>query len=209
MKIALLCWRMFASCKTEVKVVLISLGVLLILPIFAVIVIAGSGLAVVSSALAALNPVTHLVEIRDPKGAVIAELELTTNWPVRGYVSEEFGVPHLPWQKTHTGIDVANSEGKIGDPVTPFMAGKVIKADQTEETGWGKHVIIDHGNSITSLYGHLSSVSVVEQQEVKPGDIIGLEGSTGHSTGAHVHFEIRVYGIPVDPRVFMVGEPVL
>lgn len=89
------------------------------------------------------------------------------------------------------------------------MVGKVIIADDSEKTGWGKYVVVDHGNSITSLYGHLSAVNVVKDQEVKPGDIIGLEGSTGHSTGSHVHFEIRVYGVPVNPRVFMVGEPVL
>lgn len=209
MKIALLCWRLFTSFRTEVKVVVISLAVFLMLPVFAVIVAAGSGLAVLSNALAMLNPITHLVEVRNPKGEIIVQLEATTTWPVRGYVSEEFGVPHLPWQETHTGIDIANPEGNIGDPVTPFMAGKVIKPDSTEKTGWGKHVIVDHGNNITSLYGHLSAVNVTEKQDVKPGDIIGLEGSTGHSTGSHVHFEIRVYGIPVNPRVFMVGEPIM
>jgi murein DD-endopeptidase MepM/ murein hydrolase activator NlpD len=209
MKIALLLLRVFSSFKTEVKIVLISLGVLLTLPLFMVLIMANSGLALVASAFAALNPVTHLVEVRNPKGEIIAQLTATTAWPVRGYVSEEFGVPHLPWQKTHTGIDVANPLGIPGDPVTPFIVGKVIIADDSEKTGWGKYVVVDHGNSITSLYGHLSAVNVVKDQEVKPGDTIGLEGSTGHSTGSHVHFEIRVYGVPVNPRVFMVGDPIL
>ena len=71
----------------------------------------------------------------------------------------------------------------------------------------GKYVMVDHGNNITSIYGHMSDVQAIEGQEVSPGDIIGLEGQTGHATGPHVHFEIRVYGIPVNPRVFMIGEP--
>lgn len=207
MKIALLLLRVASTFKTEIKVVLISLGVILLLPVLAVVVIASSGLAIVSSALAAVNPITHFVEVRNPKGEVIAQLQATTTWPVQGVITEEFGVPHLPWQPYHTGIDIANRQRKIGDPVTPFMAGKVTVADSSEKTGWGKYVIIDHGNSITSLYGHLSAVKAAKDQEVKPGDVIGLEGSTGNSTGPHLHFETKVSGVPVNPRVFMVGEP--
>jgi murein DD-endopeptidase MepM/ murein hydrolase activator NlpD len=208
MKIALLCLRIFASFRTEVKVVIISLVAILLLPVFAVIVIAESGLSIVSDALAIFNPVTHMVEVRDPDGKVVVQLQATTTWPSRGYVSLEFG-EESPYQKHHTGIDIANPLGLTGDPVTAFIAGKVTKADPSEESGYGKHVIVDHGNNITSLYGHLSAVNVIEKQDVKPGDVIGLEGDTGHATGPHVHFEVRVYGIPVNPRVFMVGEPVL
>ncbi len=206
MKLALLCWRIFSSFKTEVKVVLISLVVLLMLPVIAVAAIASSGLTVVSTALAVFNPITHLVEVHDPNGAIIAQLEATTTWPVRGYVSLEFG-ERSPYQEHHTGIDIANPNGQVGDPVTTFMAGKVIKADSSGKSGYGKYVTVDHGNNITSVYAHLFEVKVTEKQDVKPGDIIGLEGDTGHATGPHVHFEIRVYGVPVNPRVFMVGEP--
>lgn len=207
MKLTLLYLRVFASFKTELKVIFVSLGVILLLPIFAVLVVADAGLDAVSNALAAVNPVTHLVEVRDPKGEIIAQLQATTTWPVRGYVSLEFG-DQSPYQEHHTGIDIANPNGQIGDAVTTFMEGKVIKADSSGKSGYGKYVTVDHGNNITSLYGHLSAINVAEKQDVKPGDVIGQEGSTGHSTGSHLHFEIRVYGVPVNPRVFMVGDPI-
>lgn len=207
MNVAIWSLRAFFRCKTEVKIVLVSVGVIMMLPIFAVLVVADAGLSVVSSALAAINPITHLVEVHDPNGNIVAQLQATTTWPVHGYVSLEFGQPDPPYQDHHTGIDIANPIGLIGDPITPFMAGKVTTADSEGKSGYGKYVVIDHGNSITSLYGHMSEVKVVKDQEVKPGDLIGLEGKTGHATGPHVHFEIRVYGVPVDPRIFMIGDP--
>lgn len=200
-------WRLFASFKTEIKVIAMTLAVLLLLPVLAVVVIVESGLSAVSSALAAFNPVTHQVEVRDPDGNIVVELEATTTWPVRGYVSLEFG-ERSPIQEHHTGIDIANPTGRIGDPVTTIMAGTVTKVDIEGESGYGYYVVIDHGHNITSLYGHLSEVSVTEGQQVVPGDIIGLEGETGYATGPHVHLEIRIYGIPVNPRVFLVGEPI-
>jgi len=206
MNVALLCLRAFFRCKTEVKIVLIALSVIVLMPIFAVLAVADTGLSVISSALAAINPVTHLVEIHDPTGQVVAQLQATTAWPVRGSVTLEFGQPDPPYQKHHTGIDIAKS---TGEPITPFMAGKVTKVDTDPDnsSGYGKYVVVDHGNSITSLYGHMSEIKVADKQDVKPGDVLGLEGATGHVTGVHVHFEIRVYGLPVDPRTFMVGDP--
>jgi murein DD-endopeptidase MepM/ murein hydrolase activator NlpD len=180
----------------------------LLLPVFAVVVAASSGLGIVSSALATINPITHKVEVRDPNGNIVTELDVTTTWPVCGYISEEFGIPHLPWQTHHTGIDIANPWHKIGDPVTPIMSGTVTVADASDTSGYGKYVVINHGHSITSLYGHLSTINVMVGQEVESGDIIGLEGSTGASTGPHVHLEVRVTGVPVEPRIFLVGEPV-
>ena len=88
------------------------------------------------------------------------------------------------------------------DPVTPFMEGVVTHVGSLN-WGYGYHVIIDHGDNVTSVYGHLSSVKVSEGQSVQPGDIIGKQGSTGWSTGTHLHFETRVYGIPVNPRAFL------
>lgn len=205
----LLAIRIARSLRTELKIVLVSLAVVLLLPIIGILVIAQSGVQAISDALAWLNPTTHIVDVRKPTGELLLQLSATTNWPVKGYVSEEFGVPRWPWQPTHTGIDIANPDHREGDAVTPFMAGKVTTADDSERTGWGKHVIVDHGNNITSLYGHMSAVKVAKEQEVKPGDLIGLMGDTGTSTGPHVHFEIRVYGVPVNPRIFVLGEPVL
>lgn len=204
-----LVYKILKSCKTELKVVLITLAILVALPIVSTIAVANAGVQAVSNALVNVNPITHLVEVRNAAGEIIARLTAATTWPVKGYVSEEFGVPHLPWQVRHTGMDIASRTGIIGDPITTFMAGKVTKVDTNPDnkTGYGKYVVIDHGHNITSLYGHMSEVSVREGQDVKPGDLIGKEGMTGHATGPHVHFEVKVFGIPVNPRAFMVGEP--
>lgn len=191
--------------KRELQIIGITFAVLFILPLFALVIIANAGISEVASALAAVNPVTHRVEVKDANGKVITSLDASTVWPVKGNISEEFGVPHMPWQPYHTGIDIANPNQKIGDPVTPFMAGTVIKTPQLT-TSFGNHVIIDHGNGITSLYGHLSEITTHEGAVVKPGDVIGLEGSTGASTGPHVHFEIRLFGIPVNPHTFMATQ---
>ena len=67
--------------------------------------------------------------------------------------------------------------------------------------------MIDHGNNITSLYGHMSETDATPGQVVKLGDVIGKSGSIGWSTGPHVHFQINVFGIPVNPRTFVEGDP--
>jgi murein DD-endopeptidase MepM/ murein hydrolase activator NlpD len=82
------------------------------------------------------------------------------------------------------------------------MKGTVIYADELS-WGYGKHIIIDNGNNISSLYGHLSKIYVTKGEEVKQGQIIGAEGSTGWSTGPHLHFQVDIYGIPVNPRTFL------
>lgn len=203
---AVFAYKTYKTFRTEIRVVLVTLAVLLLLPILAVAIVANAGVQAVSDVLAAVNPITHKVEVKNADGKVIAVLDATTAWPVCGYISEEFGVPHMPWQPYHTGIDIANPWSRIGDPVTPFMAGTVTAVIDSGK-GLGKHVIVDHGNGITSSYGHLSGLNAVEGQNVKPGDVIGYEGSTGASTGPHVHFETRVAGIPVNPHIFMVGTP--
>ena len=85
------------------------------------------------------------------------------------------------------------------------MKGKVIYAGETS-TGFGKHVEIDHGHHIVSIYGHLDTIAVTVGQEVDLGTIIGTRGNTGWSTGPHLHFQINVFGIPVNPRVFLSGN---
>jgi murein DD-endopeptidase MepM/ murein hydrolase activator NlpD len=191
----------------EMKIVFATLLVLISLPAMAVVVFAQSGLTLISEALATVNPVTHQVEIHDPNGKTVADFTATTVWPVNGVVTLEFGQPDPPYQTSHTGIDIANRHQLIGDPITTFMDGKVFKTDPQGLGGCGKYVEIDHGNNVVSLYCHMSLVLATKDQQVKPGDIIGLEGSTGNSTGPHVHFQIMVYGIPVNPRTFMVGNP--
>lgn len=195
----------------ELKVALITLGVLIVLPAFSVVVLASSGISFVGQALAAVNPVSHLVEIFDANGNKVHELELSTTWPTTGYVSDEFGafnpVRKLLGLNRHTAIDIANERHQVGTPVTPFMVGKVVKANPIDDSACGKSVKVEHGNGITSLYCHLNATAASVNTDVKPGDVIGYMGSTGASTGPHLHFQTMVYGIPVNPRIFMVGEP--
>ena len=197
------------SSKTELKIVLATLAVLLILPAFAVVVVASSGVSLIGDALAAINPVTKLVELFDPDGNKVAEIELSVNWPTRGYVSDEFGA-HQDFRKKlglgpHTGIDVSNFSGAS---ITPFMAGTIVWTDTVDDSACGKSVKVRHDYNITSVYCHMSATANLPPGTlVKPGRIIGYVGSTGASTGPHVHMTIRVYGILVNPRTFMVGEP--
>jgi murein DD-endopeptidase MepM/ murein hydrolase activator NlpD len=197
--------------KKELLIVLGILGVITFLPILTVAVIAATGVSAASNALAAVNPVTKLVEIFDSKGNKVQELTLSTTWPATGYVSDEFGTRQAFRSNlglgSHTGIDIANEQGKVGTPVTTFMTGDVIRVDDIDNDACGINVKINHDNGITSLYCHLLSTNVTEMQSVSPGDIIGYMGSSGTSTGAHVHFQINVNSIPVNPRTFMVGEP--
>ena len=198
-----------SSFKREIAVVMIVLSTLILLPAFASVVIATSGFTLASEVLAAVNPITRLVEVFDAEGEKVAELELSTVWPASGRVTDEFGV-RARWRELlglggHTGIDISNA---FDTPITPFMVGTVVNVDNIDDTACGKSIKLDHGNSIMSQYCHLNSAVDYEYgTEVAPGDIIGYMGSTGTSTGSHLHFMIYVSGIPVNPRTFMVGEP--
>lgn len=195
------------SFKKELLLIFGTLAFIIILPLISVVMIANAGVVAVSSALAFINPTTNKVEIHDPNGLLISELTIMSNWPVEGVVTAEFGVPTL-YQEHHTGIDIADPMGEIGRPVTVFMEGTVIKVSNLDDAN-GRYVSVDNGNHIVSQYWHLSLAIAKVGQYVKPGDVIGLEGSTGRSTGPHVHFEIDVFGIPVNPRSFIIGSPPL
>jgi murein DD-endopeptidase MepM/ murein hydrolase activator NlpD len=192
------------SFRREVGIVIGVLAALIILPIFAVIGLLNNGVQGASDALVSIDPVSHKVEVRDPKGGLITTIDATTTWPIKGVVTQEFGVPNPPYQVAHSGIDI---DGGFGSPITVFMQGKVIKVGDVM-AGCGTHcVIVDHGFGITSVYAHMSAHKVQVGQTVKSGDIIGLEGEEGWAHGAHLHFEIKVANIPVNPRVFMIGNP--
>lgn len=180
----------------------------LLVPIIAVILLTNAGIDLVSDRLATVNPTTQKVQIHDPAtGEIIKELQINATWPVEGAVTLEFGESDLPYQPLHSGIDIGNPNRQVGDPVTAAMPGKVIYAGEIF-WGFGKHIIIDHGDNITSIYGHLDKIFVVKGQEITTNtQVIGLEGSTGWSTGPHLHFQINVFGIPVSPRTFVVGNP--
>jgi len=101
-----------------------------------------------------------------------------------------------PQGHLHTGVDLA---APVGTPVRATLAG--VARVLVSATGYGLHVVVDHGGGLTSLYGHLSAVSVVDGAAVEAGEVVGAVGSTGNSTGPHLHFEIRRDGIPEDPRL--------
>ncbi len=116
-------------------------------------------------------------------------------------MSSPFGVrtdPFLGRPAMHTGIDL---RGDIGEPVHATANGKVTIAGW--EGGYGKMVEIDHGNGLATRYGHLSEIDVKVGQIVRIGQVIGKIGSTGRSTGPHLHYETRVDGEPVDPQKFL------
>lgn len=127
-------------------------------------------------------------------------------WPIHGKVTTEFGAPDYPFQSSHTGIDISSARPAGQTPVAAFHSGVVISVVYSGAS-YGNHVIIDHGGGLTSLYGHLYLISVHEGQRVNAGDTIGTEGSTGASTGPHVHFEIRQNNIPENPRRYVAGNP--
>lgn len=115
-------------------------------------------------------------------------------WPARGTVSSPYG---LRWNGTdfHPGIDIAND---MGTPICATADGTVTAAGWNAG-GYGNMVDIDHGNGIMTRYGHAMQVVVTAGEHVRRGQIIAYMGSTGFSTGPHVHYEVRVNGTPVNP----------
>jgi murein DD-endopeptidase MepM/ murein hydrolase activator NlpD len=104
-----------------------------------------------------------------------------------------FGFPHF-----HTGLDMASPTTRIG-----AAADGVVAAVGSGTTGYGNYVIIVHGGGLVTLYGHLSVTLVTVGQTVTMGQQIGVEGTTGASTGVHLHFEVRLNGTPVDPSPYL------
>lgn len=123
-------------------------------------------------------------------------------WPSKGVITSTFGSrvdPVYGGGAFHEGLDIADD---FGTPVVATAAGVITFAGYTDG-GYGNLVEIDHGNGIVTRYGHNSTLLVSEGMQVRQGQPIALMGSTGKSTGAHVHYEVRVNGNPVDPMVFL------
>ncbi|PIQ70344.1 hypothetical protein COS55_03315 [Candidatus Shapirobacteria bacterium CG03_land_8_20_14_0_80_40_19] len=114
-------------------------------------------------------------------------------WPTSGTISQRY-----TWY--HKGIDIAN---RAGTPVLAADAGKIIIAGWPDNIGYGNRVFIDHGNGFVTVYAHLSRVDVTVGQTVTRGNVVGLIGSTGRSTGPHLHFEIRASGKAQDPLAYL------
>jgi murein DD-endopeptidase MepM/ murein hydrolase activator NlpD len=126
---------------------------------------------------------------------------LPTRWPVRGSVNSEFGVRHSPWnegREFHSGMDI---RAERGTPIYAPASGTVVHAGPAQD--YGTAIIIDHGQDIRTLYGHLSKLNVQHGQRVVRGTLIGHTGNTGRSSGPHLHYEIAVKGQAVNPRAYL------
>ncbi len=122
-------------------------------------------------------------------------------WPVRGWVTSPFGNRTSPFSgilKFHEGMDIA---AQTGTPVLSPADGVVIKAGFG--TGYGNMVEISHGYGIKTLFAHNSRLNVKAGQRIKRGDVISYVGDSGSSTGPHLHYEVRVNGLPVNPARYM------
>ena len=135
-----------------------------------------------------LNRTLALVPYRKP---VVGEVEFTSGFGIRTD-------PFLGRPAMHTGLDFRAS---TGDPVRVTANGKVASAGWAG--GYGRMVEVDHGNGLSTRYGHLSEIDVKVGDVVKIGQVIGLVGSTGRSTGPHLHYETRIDGEAVDPQKFL------
>lgn len=116
-------------------------------------------------------------------------------WPTNGSVTSGFG---YRWGSLHAGIDIANG---IGTPIRAAKGGTIILAGWNG--GYGNCIVIDHGGGFSTLYAHMTRLRASDGQRVSQGDLIGDMGSTGNSTGSHLHFETRVNGSPQDPTRYL------
>lgn len=132
---------------------------------------------------------------------------LPTIWAHSGKINNEFGFRRNPFggrsYEFHNGMDI---DGERGDPIVAPANGTVIKAGW--QGGYGNMIEIDHGNGLFTRYGHLSKVEVEVGNPVQRGVLIGYVGSTGRSTGPHLHYELRLGDRPINPRRFLPQEPI-
>ncbi|HWO84477.1 MAG TPA: peptidoglycan DD-metalloendopeptidase family protein [Solirubrobacterales bacterium] len=119
-------------------------------------------------------------------------------WPVEGTVTSGFG---YRWGRMHEGIDISVPEGT---PIRAAADGTVIlEQSEYESGGYGNYTCIDHGGGLSTCYAHQSSFAASVGAQVSQGDVIGYSGNTGHSTGPHLHFEVRINGAPTDPLGYL------
>jgi murein DD-endopeptidase MepM/ murein hydrolase activator NlpD len=119
-------------------------------------------------------------------------------WPIEGTVTSGFG---YRWGRMHEGIDISVPEGT---PIRAAADGTVIlEQSEYESGGYGNYTCVDHGGGLSTCYAHQSSFAASVGASVNQGDVIGYSGNTGHSTGPHLHFEVRINGAPTDPLGYL------
>jgi murein DD-endopeptidase MepM/ murein hydrolase activator NlpD len=122
-------------------------------------------------------------------------------WPVEGRVGSSFGERSDPINGEgafHSGLDI---DAPYGTPVRAAGDGNV--ADTGMNAGYGREIILNHGHAVSTLYGHLSSIVVTPGQHVTQGQVIGYVGQSGRATGPHLHYEVRVHNVPVNPHKYL------
>jgi murein DD-endopeptidase MepM/ murein hydrolase activator NlpD len=122
-------------------------------------------------------------------------------WPVEGRVGSSFGEREDPFNgegKFHSGIDI---EAPYGTPVRATADGEAT--GESMGAGYGKQVVLNHGHDLLTVYGHLSAIAVLPGQHVTRGQVIGYVGQSGHATGPHLHYEVRVHNVPVNPHKYL------
>ena len=119
-------------------------------------------------------------------------------WPTKGWLTSYFGTRKSPFtgrRVMHEGLDIA---ANVGTPVVATADGVIARVDYSPS--YGKTVVIDHGYGYRTIFGHNSKILVKSGQRVKRGDVVAQVGNTGQSTGPHLHYELRLNGVPIDPR---------
>jgi murein DD-endopeptidase MepM/ murein hydrolase activator NlpD len=122
-------------------------------------------------------------------------------WPLEGRVGSGFGSRQDPINGEgafHSGIDI---EAPYGSPVRAAADGEVTGT--TMGAGYGRQIVLSHGHDLVTLYGHLSAMAVVPGQHVMRGQVIGYVGQSGRATGPHLHYEVRVHNVPVNPHKYL------
>ncbi|MCA1635155.1 MAG: M23 family metallopeptidase [Acidobacteria bacterium] len=157
------------------------------------------------AAIAAIETrAAHLEEdLKAYEAALRERARIPSIWPVAGgEVTDSYGVRGNPFgggsSEFHSGQDIAAPRGT---PVLAAADGVVTQAGT--QSGYGQIVVIDHGNGLTTRYGHLSKIEATLGQEIRRGELLGQVGSTGRSTGPHLHYEVRFYDVPVSPSHYL------
>lgn len=145
---------------------------------------------------------------RQMDGAASQPIAIPSRRPVDAMaLTSSFGTRNDPFngrRARHNGIDIP---GPIGTPIYATADGTIGRAQRLG--GYGNYVEVEHGNAIQTRFGHLSAIAVASGQRVRRGDIIGYMGSTGRSTGSHLHYEVRIAGAPVNPLPFIAEDGVM